>query len=130
MQTINEILYNLVGLNIGINSDSELTTIEKPILDYFDIKGVSNATLSDLVCNNVISLDNLVNIAKENNVLLTDNNINIRFKKSYISDISVQKNLLANKKIFASRFIELEINYLLQENGFYLLQENGYKIIL
>jgi hypothetical protein len=130
MQTINEILYNLVGLNIGINSDSELTTIEKPILDYFDIKGVSNATLSDLVCNNVISLDNLVNIAKENNVLLTDNNINIRFKKSYISDISVQKNLLANKKVFVSRFIELEINYLLQENGFYLLQENGYKIIL
>lgn len=130
MQTINEILYNLVGLNIGINSDSELTTIEKPILDYFDIKGVSNATLSDLVCNNVISLDNLVNIAKENNVLLTDNNINIRFKKTYISDISVQKNLLANKKVFASRFIELEINYLLQENGFYLLQENGYKIIL
>jgi hypothetical protein len=130
MQTINEILYNLIGLNIGINSDSELTTIEKPIFDYFDIKGVSNATLSDLVCNNVISLDDLVNIAKENNVSLTDNNINIRFKKSYISDISVQKNLLANKKVFASRFIKLEINYLLQENGFYLLQENGYKIIL
>jgi len=130
MQTINDIILSLTGLNYVNSSDSELTTIDKPIIDYFDIKGVSNATLSDLVCNNVISLDNLVNIANENNVLLTDNNINLRFKKSYISDISVQKNLIANKKVFASRFIKVQINYLLQENGFYLLQENGFNIIL
>jgi len=130
MQTINEILNILTGLNISINSDSELTTIDKPIIDYFNIKGVSNATLSDNVCNYLISLDNLVQVANENNVKLTDSNINLTLQKSYISDVSVQKNIIADKKVFASREYKFNINYLLQENGFYLLQENGFNIII
>lgn len=136
MQNISDILLEITGLSISIESDSELSVSKSESSEYVEFFAKSQASVANMVCNTVGSLDNLVSFAMLNNISITDINKKqkkVLFLKSNISDASVNKQIAAYKLNFVSEISLIETyggGFLLQENGKYLLQENLFKIKL
>ena len=120
METIEEIIFNLVGIEIFTISNNEVVLKEKTESNTITFLSPSLASVSDILANQSISLDNLVSFSQKNNI-------------SLINDLSIFKNIESKRLKFANGVISMvneSFSYLLQENGDYILQENGYKIIL
>jgi len=136
METIEEIIFNLVGIEIFTNSNNEVVLKEKTENNTITFLSPSLASVSDILANQSISLDNLVSFSQKNNISLINVNKETKkvvFDKNLINDLSIFKNIESKRLKFANGVISMvneSFSYLLQENGDYILQENGYKIIL
>jgi len=136
METIEEIIFNLVGIEIFTNSNNEVVLKEKTENNTITFLSPSLASVSDILANQSISLDNLVSFSQKNNISLINVNKETKkvvFDKNLINDLSIFKNIESKRLNFANGVISMvneSFSYLLQENGDYILQENGYKIIL
>jgi len=136
METIEEIIFNLVGIEIFTISNNEVVLKEKTESNTITFLSPSLASVSDILANQSISLDNLVSFSQKNNISLINVNKETKkvvFDKNLINDLSIFKNIESKRLNFANGVISMvneSFSYLLQENGDYILQENGYKIIL
>jgi hypothetical protein len=136
METIEEIIFNLVGIQLFTDTKNEVVLKEQVINNSVNFLSPSLASVADILVNNSISLDNLVSFSQKNNISLVNVNKDTKkvvFDKNLIKDLSIFKNIQSKRLKFANGVISMvneSFSYMLQENGFYILQENGYKIIL
>lgn len=136
METIEEIILKLVGIQLFTDIKNEVVFKEQSINNIVTFFSPSNASVADILANNSISLDNLVSFSQKNGTTLINVNKQTKkvvFDKNLIKDLSIFKNIESKKLKFANGVISManeSFSYMLQENGFYILQENGYKIIL
>lgn len=137
MQTIDEIILSIVGVDISKTTNSTLNVNTLTPVDFVYFYTSSESTNLDVIVNNATSLDYLVLFCQENNLPIT--NIFSSSKKVKLHDKNIANKTIFNTLInykFAnnnnnviSGFPPIEGYFLLQENGYYLLQEDGYKII-
>lgn len=136
METIEEIIFNLVGIQLFTDTKNEVVLKEQIVNNSVNFLSPSLASVVDILVNNSISLDNLVSFSQLNNISLVNVNKDTKkvvFDKNLIKDLSIFKNIQSKRLKFANGVISMvneSFSYMLQENGFYILQENGYKIIL
>lgn len=136
METIEEIILKLVGIQLFTDIKNEVVFKEQAINNIVTFFSPSNASVTDILVNNSISLDNLVSFSQLNKISLVNVNKESKkvvFDKNLIKDLSIFKNIESKRLKFANGVISManeSFSYMLQENGFYILQENGYKIIL
>jgi hypothetical protein len=136
MQNINDIIFNITGISLGSTETSELSLQKGKEQNTGVFFAQSRASVINMVCNTLGSLDNLVDFALLNNLSLTEINNNskkVLFLLNKISDYSVLNKITSKKMNFITEFSLVqssESGYLLQENGKYLLQENLFKIKL
>lgn len=136
METIEEIIFNLVGIQLFTDTKNEVVLKEQIVNNSVNFLSPSRASVADILANNSISLDNLVSFSQLNKISLVNVNKESKkvvFDKNLIKDLSIFKNIESKRLKFANGVISMvneSFSYMLQENGFYILQENGYKIIL
>lgn len=136
METIEEIIFNLVRIQLFTDTKNEVVLKEQVINNSVNFLSPSRASVVDILVNNSISLDNLVSFSQLNKISLVNVNKDSKkvvFDKNLIKDLSIFKNIESKRLKFANGVISMvneSFSYMLQENGFYILQENGYKIIL
>jgi len=136
MQNINDIIFSITGVSLGSTETSELSLQKGKEENTGVFFAQSRASVINMVCNTLGSLDNLVDFALLNNLSLTEINNNskkVLFLLNKISDYSVLNKITSKKMNFITEFSLVqssESGYLLQENGKYLLQENLFKIKL
>lgn len=136
METIEEIIFNLVGIQLFTDTKNEVVLKEQIVNNSVNFLSPSRASVADILANNSISLDNLVSFSQLNKISLVNVNKDSKkvvFDKNLIKDLSIFKNIESKRLKFANGVISMvneSFSYMLQENGFYILQENGYKIIL
>ena len=136
MGTIEEIILNLAGIQTFTTANNEVVLKKKIENNTISFLSPSLASVSDILANQSISLDNLVSFSQKNNISLINVNKETKkvvFDKKLIKDLSIFKNIESKRLRFANGAISManeSFYYMLQENGFYILQENGYKIIL
>jgi hypothetical protein len=96
METIEEIIFNLVGIEIFTTSNNEVVLKEKTENNTITFLSPSLASVSDILANQSISLDNLVSFSQKNNISLINVNKETKkvvFDKNLINDLSIFKNL-------------------------------------
>lgn len=136
METIEEIIFNLVGIQLFTDTKNEVVLKEQIVNNSVNFLSPSRASVADILANNSISLDSLVSFSQLNKISLVNVNKESKkvvFDKNLIKDLSIFKNIESKRLKFANGVISMvneSFSYMLQENGFYILQENGYKIIL
>ena len=136
METIEEIIFNLVGIQLFTDTKNEVVLKEQIVNNSVNFLSPSRASVADILANNSISLDSLVSFSQLNKISLVNVNKDSKkvvFDKNLIKDLSIFKNIESKRLKFANGVISMvneSFSYMLQENGFYILQENGYKIIL
>jgi hypothetical protein len=137
MQSINDIIFAISGVSLDSTESSELSLAKTKEEENGIFFAVKSASVINMVCNTVASLDYLVDFAILNNLSITDINNKgkkVLYLKNKISDYSVLDKIASQRMNFIT---ELPISgsvaeggYLLQENSKYILQENTFKIRL
>jgi hypothetical protein len=136
MQNINDIILNITGVSLDSTTASELSLTKNEEPENGVFLAQSRASVINMVCNTVGSLDNLVSFALLNNLSLTEVNKKpkkILFLFNKISDYSVLNNISAKRLNFITELSLVATQsggFLLQENAKYILQENSFKVKL
>ena len=110
MQNINDIIFSITGVSLGSTETSELSLQKGKEENTGVFFAQSRASVINMVCNTLGSLDNLVEFALLNNLSLTEINNNskkVLFLLNKISDYSVK----VNKEVLDERLANLSSEY-------------------